>query len=101
MRIGIIPRCDRNNDIYEDTKTALQIIRFPVPKEVPYHENREHKQDDHENLKVQIHVLAEAPANYNGQRSVQQSSLNRRTQTVEECKVDLVIPTKVSKEEVL
>lgn len=41
FRVGIVPCSNCDNDIYQDAKRPFEIVGFPVPKEVPNHENCE------------------------------------------------------------
>lgn len=68
-------------------QTPLKIIAFPVTQEVANNDDREHKEYDHENLEVEVHVLAKKPANNDDKRSIEQCCLDRGADAMEESKV--------------
>lgn len=88
----IIPRCHSNNHIDKHAKSAFHVIGFTITQEVAHDEDRKDEQDHHEDLKVEVHFFTQSPANQDNQRCIEEGRLNGRSETVEESKVDLVIP---------
>jgi hypothetical protein len=56
---------------------SLQVIRFPITKEITNDQDSQHKKRDHEDLKVQIHRLSECPAYEDDQGCIEESGLDR------------------------
>jgi hypothetical protein len=50
---------------------ALQIVGLAITQEVANYNNGEHKQYNHENLEVKVHVFAESPSHYNDEGGVE------------------------------
>lgn len=63
-------------------KSSFQPVGLAIAKKVAYYQNRQHKQDNHENLKVEIHWLSDSPANQNDERAIEEGGLDRGSQAV-------------------
>lgn len=66
---------------------TFEVIRFAITKEVANYHDGKDKQDDHEDLKVEIHIFAHDPAHDDDKRGVEQRRLNRGTNAVKKSKV--------------
>ena len=66
---------------------TLEVIRLAIAQEVANNDNGQDKQDNHEDFKVEVHVLVHGPADQNDKRGVEQGRLDRGADAVEEGKV--------------
>ena len=66
---------------------AFQIVGLAVAQKVTDHDNGEHKQNNHEDLEIEIHIFPESPPHYDYKGSVEQGCLDRRADAVEESEV--------------
>ena len=68
-------------------QSTFQVVRFAIPQEVADDHNGQDQEDDHEDLEVEIHVLAHGPADNNDERCIKQRRLYGGPDAVEERKV--------------
>lgn len=68
-------------------KGSLEVVGLAVAQEVANHNNGENEQNDHEDLKVEIHILTHGPAHNDDQRSIEKRSLNGGTDAMEKSKI--------------
>ena len=66
---------------------AFQVVGLAIAQKIPNHDDGEHKQYNHEDLEVEIHVFAESPSYDNYERSVEQGGLDRGADAMEQCEV--------------
>lgn len=92
MHFWVVPGGDRDNNINQHTEPAFKVVGLAIPQEISDHKNRQDNGDYHEDLKIQTHVLSEAPANDYHQRCIQEGGLDRWAKAMEQGEVDLVIP---------
>lgn len=69
-------------------KCSFEPIALTVPQEVANRQNRQYEKCDHEDLKIQIHRLAEGPSDEDHQRAVEERGLDGGPETVVESDVD-------------
>lgn len=82
-------------------QNTLEIIALLVSQEIADDEDAQDEQGDHEDFKVEVHLLAQSPADKHHQRSVEEGRLDRRAETVVQRKVHLAVPCLVDGREVL
>jgi hypothetical protein len=92
VRVWIVPCCDTDNDIDHDRQGSLQVVGFAITEEVANDKDGKDKENHHEDLEVEVHVLSKTPTNHDDERSVEEGRLDGGPKAVEEGKVDLVIP---------
>jgi hypothetical protein len=69
-------------------KSSFQPVGFAITKKVSDDQDRQYQQDDHENLKVEVHGLSDGPANKNDKWTIKEGSLDRWSQAVIESDVN-------------
>lgn len=57
-------------------KRSFKPVRLSIPKEVAHHEDGKHKQDDHKDLKIEVHRLTYGPSDYHHKRAIEQGCLD-------------------------
>lgn len=87
--------------VKRDEKKPLEIVALLVLQEAPNSDNRQYQHDNVEDLKLEIHLLAQTPGHDDGQRPVEQGGLQGGAQDVGEGKVHLVVPGLVDGGQVL
>ena len=75
-RIGIVVRSDRNEHIDKHREGALEVVGFLVSKEVADHDDGQDEHDGVEELEVEAHVDAQAPAHDDDEGRVEQGRLD-------------------------
>lgn len=90
--IGIVPRRDGNDHVHNDQQRTLEVIRRSITEEIAHHENGQDQENNHEDLKVEVHVLTKPPTDDHSQRSIEESRLDGWTETMRQGEVDLVVP---------
>ena len=91
--VRVVPSSDGNNHINQNRQRTFQVVRLSVAEEVSNDENRQHEEDNHKDLKVEIHILPKTPSDDDNEGSVQKGGLDGWPEAVEKGEVDLVIPT--------
>lgn len=70
-RSGIIPCSNSNNHIDEHAESTFHVVGFAITQEVTHDEDRQDKQDHHEDLKVEVHLFTQSPANQYNQGCIE------------------------------
>lgn len=61
---------------------SFEPIGFAITEKVAYNQDRQNKQNNHKDLKVQVHGLSHSQTDEDNQGGVEECCLDRRTQAV-------------------
>ena len=90
-----------DDDINQDTQTALHIITLLIPQKAPHNNDRHNQHHNIKHLKIQIHSFIEAPADDYDEGGVEKGRLDGGAKDVRKGEVHLIVPGFVNGGEVL
>lgn len=100
-RVGEIECANGNDDVGHDTQRTLEIVGLLVTEEGAHGQDCKDQSNGVKDGKVVVHVNTNSPANQDHERGVEQGGLNRGTEDMGKCHVDLVVVGFIDGEEML
>ena len=101
LRVRVVERRDGDDNVDKDAEGALKVVRLAVPNKVADDEDGEDKHHGIEDFEVEVHVLAEAPADEDDEGGVEQGGLDGGAEDMGDGKIHLVVPSFVDGGQVL